>query len=144
MNRPATYDDAKLLLQLYELRRESVMRDARRWFMSEFKARTYEEWQKACPPGSQMNGWFRQVVSYWEMAASMVTSGVLHEDLFAANTLEALLVWIKIEPVVPALRGFYKNPGWVKNLEALAGIIKGYLDRQGPEAYDAFVGRWRT
>src|SRR5262245_9263554 len=29
----ATYDDANLLLKLYELRREDTMRDARNWFV---------------------------------------------------------------------------------------------------------------
>jgi hypothetical protein len=143
MPRPATYDDANLLLKLYEMRRETVMRDARRWFAAEFKAKTLEEWKKACPVGSQMNAWYRQMVTYWEMASTMVTSGVLHEDLFAANSLEALMVFIKVEPMLPELRAFYKNPGYLKNLEAAAGIVKRYLDQQGPEAYEAFVGRWR-
>ena len=143
MTRPATYDDANLLLKLYEMRRELVMRDARKWFVAEFKSKTLDDWKKACPAGSQMNAWYRQVVTYWEMACSMVTSGVLHEDLFAANSAEALMVWVKVEPFVAEYRAAYKNPGALKNLQAVAATIKNYLDRQGPEAYDAFVQRWR-
>jgi hypothetical protein len=143
MPRPATYDDANLLLKLYEMRREPVMRDARKWFAAEFKSKTVEEWKKSCPPGSQMNAWYRQMTTYWEMVCSMVTGGILHDELFAANSLEALLVWVKVEPFIADLRVLYKNPGLLKNLEAAAGILKAYLDRQGPEAYDAFVARWR-
>jgi hypothetical protein len=143
MSRPATFDDANLLLRLYEMRRETVMRDARKWFAGEFKARTVEEWKRACPPGSQMNAWYRQTTTYWEMACSMVTGGILHEDLFAANSMEALMVWTKVEPFVNDLRDLYKNPGMFKNLEAGAKILQGYLDRQGPDAFASFQARWR-
>jgi len=143
MTRPPTYDDANLLLKLYKLRRETVMRDARKWYAGEFKAKTLEEWRKVCPLGSQMNAWWRQVTSYWEMVSSMVTSGVLHPELFAANSMEALMVWVKVEPFIGDLRAAYKNPGSLKNLEKAAGIVKEYLKAQGPEAYDAFLSRWR-
>ena len=83
--RLATYEDANLLLRLYELRRDERMRTARTWFARNFRAGTLEEFDKLCPADSEENASFRMVVSYWEMAASFVTRGILHQDLFMQN-----------------------------------------------------------
>src|SRR5579872_3525093 len=88
--RPATYEDANLLLRLYDLRREEKLRAARDWFAKNFHAGTMEETQKLCPFGSEENTYFRMVVGYWDMAASFVTAGVLHQELFAQNSRELL------------------------------------------------------
>jgi hypothetical protein len=58
MSQP-TYDDANLLLRLYELRREPKMRDARNWFFGNFKCKTMAEFGQLCPPGSEPNAYFR-------------------------------------------------------------------------------------
>lgn len=94
--RPATHEDANLLLRLYELHREEKLRKAREWFMKNFHAGTMEEFQKLCPLGSEENAVYRMVVSYWDMAASFVTAGVLHEKLFTQNSRELLFVWERI------------------------------------------------
>jgi len=118
--RPATYDDANLLLRLYELRREEKLRQARDWFNKNFHASNLDELSKICPQGSQEHAYFRMVSSYWEMAASFVTSGVLQRELFMQNSRELLFVWIRMSDVVPALREAYKNPDFARNLETLA------------------------
>jgi hypothetical protein len=86
VRRRATYEDANLLLRLYELRREERLRKAREWFIKNFHASTMEEFQKLCPLGSEENAFYRMVVSYWDMAASFVTGGVMHEGLFTQNS----------------------------------------------------------
>jgi hypothetical protein len=97
--RRATYEDANLLLRLYELRREDRLRKAREWFIKNFHASTMEEFQKLCPLNSEENAFYRMVVSYWDMAASFVASGVLHEGLFTQNSRELLLVWERIHDI---------------------------------------------
>src|SRR5262245_37054734 len=101
MTNQATYDDANLCLRLYELRREETMRKARSWFFT-FSANSGEELQKAAPMGSQENAYFRMVTSYWDMAASFVTTGVLNEELFLQTNGEILFIWEKIRTVLPA------------------------------------------
>ena len=81
----ATYDDVNLILKLYELRREEKMRAARSWFAANFKCKSMAEFGQLCPPGSEANAMMRQVTSYWEMAASFVTAGVLNEELLFAK-----------------------------------------------------------
>jgi hypothetical protein len=121
--RPATHEDANLLLHLYELRREEKMRKAREWFMINFHAGTIEEFQKLCPIGSEENTFYRMVVSYWDMAASFVTAGVLHEKLFTQNSRELLFVWERIRDMVPALRESFNNSNLASNLETVANTM---------------------
>ena len=129
--RPATYDDANLLLRLYELRREEKLRTARDWFMKNFHVTTLEEFQKLCPPGSEENAYFRMVWSYWEMAASFVTNGILHEDLFSQNSRELLFVWIRASDIIPAWRQAFQNPDIAKNIEAVVNVMIEEEKRRG-------------
>src|SRR5690242_1017797 len=92
----ATYEDANLILRLYELRREEKLRAARDWVGRSFSATTPEELMAALPPGSQENAYFRMVIGYWEMAASFVASGVLNKELFFESNGEMLFLWEKV------------------------------------------------
>jgi L-rhamnose mutarotase len=134
--RPATYEDANLLLRLYELRREEKLRKAREWFSKNFHASNLEELQKLCPPGSEENAYFRMVQTYWDMAASFVTGGVLHRELFMENSRELLFVWERIRDIVPAWRAAFQNPNIARNLEAVANVMMEEEKRQG--SYEAF------
>ena len=126
LQRPATYEDTNLLLRLYELRREERMRKARDWFSKNFHASTLEEFQKLCPLGSEQNASYRMVVSYWDMAASFVTGGVLHQEIFMQNSSELALVWERIRHIVPALRKTFKNPTLSRTLETVANAMEAY------------------
>jgi hypothetical protein len=97
-NKP-TYDDANLVLRLYELRREETLRNARKWLAS-FSPGNPEHVQKVADRSSQENAYFRMVISYWDMAASFVTSGVLNEELFLQNSGEALYTWEKTRELI--------------------------------------------
>src|SRR5882672_7174940 len=99
-----TYDDVNLILRLYEQRREDKMRTAREWFAQSFKYHTMEGFNRGCPVGSSMNAYARMVLSYWEMAASFVTSGVLHQELFFQSGGELLFVWVRVRELVPHMR----------------------------------------
>jgi hypothetical protein len=79
----ATAADAELILKLYELRREPRMRAARRWVLHEFQPKNLHELLRVQRDfGSEHNQYWRQVMSYWEMAAAMVLHGALDRDLF--------------------------------------------------------------
>ena len=134
--RPATYEDANLLLRLYELRREDKLRQARDWFNKNFHANNLEELSKICPLGSQENAYLRMVSSYWDMAASFVTSGVLQRELFMQNSREMLFVWIRMSDVVPAMREAQKNPEIARNIETLANAMIEQEKQRG--SYETF------
>jgi len=144
MTAQATYDDANLILRLYELRREEKLRQAREWFAANCVASTLEELQRIAPPGSLENAYIRMVTSYWEMAASFVTSGVLNEELFFQNSGEMLFVWERIRLVVPAFREFTRNPHAYYNLEKVGNLYIKWMKANGPEAYSAYQEMVRT
>ncbi|HVY93002.1 MAG TPA: hypothetical protein VHA14_09645, partial [Bryobacteraceae bacterium] len=137
----ATYDDANLLLKLYDLRREEKMREARAWFIANFKPKTFEEMMKLCPPGSPESARMRQVVTYWDMAASFVSMGVLNPEMFFVNNREFLLVWLRVRPYLAELRQKYGDPAYFKHLETAGNLNMEFLSRTSPGALEEFVKR---
>ena len=100
----ATTADAQLILQLYDLRREAEMRKARN-FIGSFSPKSFEDVMKVVGAfGNQENAWFRQVYSYWEMAASLVLRGAVNDTLFNDNSGEMYFVFAKIKPFLKQLR----------------------------------------
>jgi hypothetical protein len=144
MSTKATYDDANLILRLFELRREEKLRRARDWFARNCTAGSLGELQKLAPMGSEENTYFRMVVSYWEMAASFVTSGVLNRELFFQNSGELLFVWERIRPLLPAFREMTKNPDVWKNLEAAGNAYIQWMESKGPEVYPGLQAMMRN
>jgi len=140
----ATYDDVNLILRLYELRREDKMRQARNWFASSFTARTLDELNTLCPPGSEANAHFRLVISYWDMVASFITSRVLNERLFFQSGRELLFVWEKVRDLVPQVRVANKDDFILKNLETVANSFIKWMEGQAPECYNAYKNRLRA
>ncbi len=138
MPNQATYDDANLILRLYELRREEKLREARDWFSLNFHASSVEDMQRLAPPGSKENAYIRMVVGYWEMAASFVTSGVLNQELFFESSGELLFVWERLRGIVPAMREFTKNPKAFHSLEIVGSAYIKHFESRGPEAYPAY------
>jgi hypothetical protein len=137
----ATYDDANLLLRLYEMRREEKMREARAWFSANFKPKSMADIQQLCPPGSENNARMRMVSSYWDMAASFVAAGVLNPELFFTNSRELLLVAVRMRPVLSEIRAAFKDPTFLSNLEAVARQYSDHLNKVTPGTLDAFVAR---
>lgn len=138
MKNPATYDDANLVLRLYELRREPRLRDARKWFGGSPQFQSRDEWLKTCPPGSEENASYRMVVTYWEMVASLVAGGVLNAELFFASNLEMLFVWEKIRVMLPEVRAAQKNPMLYRNIERVAAEYIDHMKAGSPEWYDSY------
>ena len=139
----ATYDDANLILRLYDMRREPRLREARAWFSANFKCKSLEDVGKLCPPGSAENASMRMVITYWDMAASFITTGVLHQELFFQSGRELLFVWERVRDLVPAYREQYKDPFWARNMETVAKAFIESVNRQDPEMYKAFSARVR-
>lgn len=103
--RIATAADAQIVLKLYELRRETEMRKARHFLAAEFWPESAEDTlriARAYP--SPENTWLRQVTSYWEMAASFVVRGALHEGLFFDSSGEMYCVFAKFKPFLSEIR----------------------------------------
>ena len=136
-----TYDDANLILKLYEMRRESRLRAARAWFTDNFKVKTLAEYNILCPRGSDNHAFFRQVSTYWDMVASFITSGVLNQELFFESGRELLFVWLRIQPVIAEIRESVKDPDYLRNFEAVASAFASHLKKRNAEAFENFTAR---
>ena len=110
------HDDADLILKLYDLRREPVMREARNWFFT-FNPTTVAEYMETMM-GPQ-SGYLRMVISYWDMAASLVNNGAIDEKMFNEANGEHLFIFAKIEPILEDLRKAWNAPDMLKNFETL-------------------------
>jgi hypothetical protein len=102
--RKPTHADAELLLHLYEMRREAEMRRARAWFMTDFNARSWDEIKSGYLTHSDADRWFRMVVTYWEMVATLVNRGVLHPELIFDSTGEDVVTWERCKPWIEGAR----------------------------------------
>jgi hypothetical protein len=126
----ATYQDAHLILELYELRREERMRAAREWFLQKFSPRTLDD-IRALAGGTPENASYRMVTTYWDMAASFVAHGILDADLFLESGGEMLVVWAKLEALVPDIRREI-NPRFLGNVEKVVTGSESAEERLKP------------
>jgi hypothetical protein len=110
------HEDADLILKLYDLRRETVMREARNWWFG-FNPTSVQEVMSVMT--GEHSGHMRMVLSYWDMACAMVLSGAIDEDLFNTTNGEHMVVYMKIEPVLQDLRTMFDNPDFAKSLETV-------------------------
>jgi len=120
MARKPTTDDARLILELYDLRREPEMRKARQWWLTTFWPKDADEFMKiGMTLGTEENNWLRQVLSYWGMATSFVENGVLDETLFFTPAFcgELFFLFAKIRPFLKELREKSKNPDLLLSVE---------------------------
>jgi len=128
MPQNATNDDAQVIMQLYDLRREERLRTARSWFVSTVKGiTTSEEFFKLAPVGSDENAFFRMVVTYWDMAAGFVNSGAVNRDLFFRSSNEMLFVWIRASALIAEMRKMRDNPLMFADLEQAANDMSKWL-----------------
>jgi hypothetical protein len=83
-------------MRLYELRRDETLRKARRFMVFEFQPKTLEELRAVSRDvKAQKNVYWRQALSYWEMAASFVLKGAVDADLFLDSNGEGILLYAK-------------------------------------------------
>ncbi len=115
-------ESANLILKLFDLRREPVLREARAWFVGEFNPATYEEVTQTLM--GEKSAWCRMVVGYWDMAASLVVFEAINKKMFIASNGELLAVFCKIEPFLAQMRE--QSPDNFRHLEEVA--------RQFPDA----------
>ena len=114
---PSPYESARLNLQLFELRREPALREARAWFLAEFTPASFAE--LVAIAGGERNASVRMVLGYWDMAASLVTGGAIDGDAFRAAHGEVFLTFAKVHPFLAELRAATGEPDFCRHVEAV-------------------------
>jgi len=144
MPRKPTIDDARLILELYDLRREAELRKARQWWLITFWPKTADDFVKvATAMGSEENNWMRQVGSYWGIAVSFVLNGVVSEKLFFQLSFcgELYFIFAKVRPLLKEIREKMNNPELFLNMEK--AILGSKLGRAQFEKVEARVAALR-
>jgi hypothetical protein len=103
--RKPTHADAELLLRLYEIRRDSELRRARAWFLTDFQPSGWAEIKGRYLSHGEEDRHFRMTISYWEMVATLVNRGVLHPELFFDHTGEDIVTWDRCKSWIAEARG---------------------------------------
>jgi hypothetical protein len=114
-------EEAGLILKLYELRREEVMRKARNWMAMEFNPESLEDIEKAI--FGEHSAYYRMVVSYWEMACSFVTNGAIDAQMFNDANGEHVFYFAKLQPFLKELREKNGTPKAYQHLEQVVMAI---------------------
>jgi len=122
---PTPFESATLNLTLYDLRREPVLREARAWFLAELNPETFTELVELA--SGPRNASFRMVLGYWDMAASMVSTGAIDGDAFRAAHGEIFLTLSKLYPFLEQLRATTEEPDFCRHLEA---VVLGAVDAE--------------
>jgi hypothetical protein len=140
------FDDANLALRLYDLRRESEMRKARSMLGDVLDGAPWETVKAVATWGHPENAHFRQVTSYWEIAASFVDRGIFHPDVFLDTCGEALYTFSILKPHLAALRKessprflahleriVQANPGLRERVESIDAMRAAYFEKEAAE-----------
>jgi hypothetical protein len=120
------HEDADLILKLYDLRREAVMREARNWLFT-FNPTGIQDVMEVMM--GEHSGHFRMVISYWDMACAMVVNGAIDEELFNQTNGEHIFVYMKVAPVLQDIRAMFDNQDFLKHLETVVKRIPNIDER---------------
>ena len=132
MGTKPTHEQAQLHLQVYDLRREARLRQARDWFQKSYNAETLEEAMKIAAPGTEHGNFLGMVIGYWEQACTLLNYELLHEDLFFETSGEFFGVWEQLKVVVPQFRQAFKDPNLLGNLEKAAKRYEEWSEQRSP------------
>jgi len=127
-----THEQAQLHLQVYDLRREPRLRQARDWFSKNYIVDTFDDSMRIAAPGTEGGAFAGMVMGYWEQACALLNYGLLHEDLFFETSGEFFGVWELLKPIVPEARERFANKQLLVNLEKAAQRYESWSERRSP------------
>jgi hypothetical protein len=127
-----SYEEVNLMLRLYDMRRESRLRQARAWFVEHFHPVSPEEMMQKYPQGGEENTYIRMVISYWDMVAGIVNRGLIDDELFFESNGEIWVVWDRMRSIVPTWRAAFKNPHLFSNIEDTCKRLEAWREKRSP------------
>jgi len=132
MDKKPTHEQAQLHLQVYDLRREAKLRQARDWFFKNYNVQKFEDVMRIAAPGTEGGALAMMVISYWEQACALLNYGLLHEDLFFETSGEFFGVWERLKPIVPEARERFVNKQFLAHIERAAKRFEAWTESRSP------------
>ena len=141
METKPTHEQAQLHLQLYDLRREARLRQARDWFFRNYIVESFDDAMRIAAPGTENGALASMVLSYWEQACALLNYGLLHEDLFFETSGEFFGVWEFAKPIVAQGRERFANKQFLAHLEKAAQRYEAWIETRSP-GHIAAMRQW--
>ena len=127
-----THEQGQLQLQIYDLRREAKLRQARDWVFQNYHVDSLDEGMRIAGPGTENGALVMMVFAYWEQACAYLNHGLLHEDLFFETSGEFFGVWELIKGIVPEGRKRFANTQFLANMEKAAQRYESWIESRSP------------
>lgn len=147
METKPTHEQAQLHLQIYDMRREPRLRQARDWFFKHYFVNNLDDAMRIAAPGTETGTFAMMVATNWDQACALLNYGLLHEDLFFETTGEFFGVWERVKPMVPEARVLFANQQFLGHLERTANRYEEWIEARSPghlAAMREFMKQMRT
>ena len=138
-----THNQAQLHLQVYDLRREARLRQARDWFFKNYVVETFDDAMRIAAPGTEGGALAMMVIGYWEQVCALLNYGLLHEDLFFETSGEFFGVWERVKPIVAEARERFVHKQFLANMERAATRFEAWMENRSP-GHTAAVRKFMT
>lgn len=143
--RKPNHADAELVLKLYDLRREPLMRESRKTILN-WMPSSFDDVRELLAFDHPDNAAWRQVSSYFEYAFGFAKHGIVPPDFLAEYNGEGILLYAKMEPFLDEFRAAtaptaFQNTEWVisrsawakARLELFRKRLAAYRDQQAKD-----------
>jgi len=127
-----TNEQAQLHLQIYDMRREARLRQARDWFFNNYFVNNLDDAMRIAAPGTETGAFAMMVCTYWDQACSLLNYGLLHEDLFFETSGEFFGVWERVKPIIQQGREQWSNKQFLAHLEKTANRYEAWIEARSP------------
>ncbi|MGE5703604.1 MAG: transposase [Clostridia bacterium] len=128
-----TFQDAEVILRLYDQYESDRLRQARIWFDRELGDTDYESFRQRFPQGSDGLLQFRTLYGFFEMVGVLYKNGLVHPDLlFDMWYINGF--YARLYPVIEGIRG-EGDIHVAENFERLALAELTWIGKEKGEAY---------
>ena len=132
MDTKPTHEQAQLHLQIYDMRRETKLREGRDWFFKNYHVQTIDDAMRIAAPGTQEGAFVGMVLSYWEQACALLNAGLLHDELFFQTSGEFFGVWEMVKAIVPQARERWAYKQHLAEMEQAAKRYETWIEKRSP------------
>src|SRR2546423_13275023 len=127
-----THEQAQLHLQVYEMRREARLRQARDWFFQNYFPDSMQDAMRIAATGTEGGTFTMMVFSYWDQACALLNYGLLHEDLFFETSGEFFGVWDRVKPIIQQGREQFVKKQFLAHLEKTGNRYENWIEAPHP------------
>ena len=132
METKPTHEQAQLQLELYDMRREARLRQARDWFAKNYFVEDFDDSMRIAAPGTEQSTFVMMVFGYWDQACALLNYGLLHEDLFFETSGEFFMVWERVKPIIQQVREKFVSKIFLAQLEKAANRYETWIEACSP------------